>query len=154
MVDPSQWAIGQWLYVAGGWVSLTGDVMVLFSLVAALTFARHDLARRWRVAAIATISSMVFLQVASGVLATIGAVFVKMAVQEPVEVEFLLSVFTMKSSLVILPTYPDPHGIVPIYVYLPVALLAVLAAWSAGREFRRRRAPTSEPPTLNAPVDA
>ena len=119
MFDPSQWAIGQWLYVAGSWVSLAGDVMVLFSLAAALTFARHDLARRWRVAAIATISSMVFLQVASGVLAASGAVLVKMAIQEPVEVEFLLSVFTMKSSLVILPTYPDPQGIIPIYVYLP-----------------------------------
>ena len=73
-------AIG--FHTAGFWVSRTGDVMVLFSLVAALTFARHDLARRWRVAAIGIISSMVFLQVASGVLAVIAVVFMKMAVQQ------------------------------------------------------------------------
>ena len=154
MVDPTQWLIGNWLSVTGFWVSTAGDVMVIVALLAALTFARQDLARRWRVAAIAIISSMVFLQVAGGVLSTISVVVMKMALQSQASVAFGFEMFVIGSSLVILPTYPEPQGIIPIYVYLPVMLLTVLAAWSAGRVIRRRRLPPSAPPTLDVQVDA
>ena len=148
MYEPSYLEIAARLHVVGFWASRAGDVMVVVALVAALTFAMRGLARRWRVAAVAIISSMVVLQVIAGVMAVVSTAYHYAAVQVPFRGAFMFEMFDIGSSIVLFPSPPDPQGIIAMYVYLPVVLLTWAVAWGVGR---RRQQPE---PAAEATVDA
>lgn len=139
----------------GFFVSRAGDLMLAVSLVAALTWAGYGLSRRWRVASVGIVALMVVLKV-------VGAILVTVAYNMTSQTYYglspgfgeLLRMFEFGMSVFILPTLPEPKVVIPIYVYLPVVMLAGLAAWSTGLLLRRRRMRGREAPAPAVPVDA